>query len=157
MKLFWNVILFAALQLGAAEVRWADGTVAEAPPGKLLSDNLGYYGDVAWTGMTYSYQTPPRAGSGDADVWPLGEQTKLFGQLLEGRVTESIDVKLTDSLLMLPYKSSSGVLFAAEHDFETCRLCHRKNCPNRRAAFDEELWLRNQSTDPNESDRNREK
>ena len=67
MKLFWNVILFAALQLGAAEVRWADGTVAEAPPGKLLSDNLGYYGDVAWTGMTYSYQTPPRAGSGDAD------------------------------------------------------------------------------------------
>ena len=96
-------------------------------------------------------------GSGDADVWPLGEQTKLFGQLLEGRVTESIDVKLTDSLLMLPYKSSSGVLFAAEHDFETCRLCHRKNCPNRRAAFDEELWLRNQSADPNESDRNREK
>ncbi len=81
-------------------------------------------------------------GSGDAAVWPLSEQRKLFAQLLGGRVTESIGVELTDSLLMLPYKSSSGVLFAAEHDFATCQLCHREHCPNRRAPFDAELWRR---------------
>ncbi len=82
-------------------------------------------------------------GSGDADVWPLTEQPKLFTRLLEGRATENIGVVLTESLLMLPYKSSSGVLFAAEHDFATCQLCHRENCPNRRAPFDVALWRQN--------------
>lgn len=81
-------------------------------------------------------------GSGDADVWPLSEQSKLFNQLLKGRVTELIGVTLTESLLMLPYKSASGILFAAEHDFATCQLCHRRNCPNRRAEFDSGLWSR---------------
>ncbi|WP_294507887.1 hypothetical protein [uncultured Victivallis sp.] len=83
------------------------------------------------------YRIPKLAGmapgSGDADVWPLEEQIPLFERLLEGRVTESIGVELTDSLLMVPCKSSSGVLFAAEHDFTTCQLCHRKNCPDRRS------------------------
>ncbi len=79
-------------------------------------------------------------GSGDAGVWPLSEQTKIFAQLFGGRVTASIGVELTESLLMLPYKSSSGVLFATEHNFATCQLCHREKCPNRRAPFDAELW-----------------
>ena len=34
------------------------------------------------------------------------------------------------------------VLFAAEHDFATCRLCRRENCPGRRAPFDPEQWNR---------------
>ena len=83
-------------------------------------------------------------GSGDASVWPINEQTKLFGQLLGGIVTETIGVVLTDSMLMLPYKSTSGVIFAAEHDFATCRLCHREHCPNRRAPFDADLWKKTQ-------------
>ncbi len=88
-------------------------------------------------------------GSGDADVWPLSEQTKLFGQIFENRVTELIGVELTGSLLMQPAKSSSGVLFASEHDFATCQLCHRDNCPNRRAPFDAELWRKNQLENAN--------
>ena len=82
-------------------------------------------------------------GSGDAEVWPLTEQPKLFTQLLDNKVTAAIGVVLTESLLMLPYKSSSGVLFAAEHNFATCQLCHRTNCPNRRAPFDSGLWRQN--------------
>ncbi len=93
------------------------------------------------------YRIPKLAGmapgSGDADVWPLSEQTRLFDQLFNGRVTDLIGVVLTDSLLMLPHKSSSGVLFAVEHDFATCQLCHRENCPNRRAPFDSGLWRKN--------------
>ena len=33
-------------------ILWMDGTVEEAPPGRLLSDNLGFYGDIILTGMT---------------------------------------------------------------------------------------------------------
>ncbi len=77
-------------------------------------------------------------GSGDADVWPLSEQLKVFA-LLGNRVAADIGVELTDGLLMIPYKSISGVLYAAEHDFATCQLCHREPCPNRRAPFDRAL------------------
>ncbi len=40
---------------------------------------------------------------------------------------------------MLPTKSVSGILFPTEHDFASCQLCQRGDCPNRRARYDPEL------------------
>jgi hypothetical protein len=77
-------------------------------------------------------------GSGDVDVWPIEQQRELFAFF--GDVQESIGVILTDSCLMVPNKSVSGVLYASEHDFESCQLCHREKCPGRRAPFDPHLW-----------------
>ncbi|MHB0938724.1 MAG: vitamin B12 dependent-methionine synthase activation domain-containing protein [Armatimonadota bacterium] len=83
-------------------------------------------------------------GSGDVDVWPIEEQGPLFRLL--GDVTGQIGVVLTDSFLMHPNKSVSGIFFATEVDFITCTLCHRTDCPNRRAPFDEHLWQENQGS-----------
>ncbi len=77
-------------------------------------------------------------GSGDADVWPIEQQQPLF-QLLGG-VTSQIGVILTDSCLMIPNKTVSGILFPTEHDFRTCQVCHREVCPNRTAPFDAAIW-----------------
>lgn len=77
-------------------------------------------------------------GSGDADVWPIEQQRPLFA-LLEG-VTPFIGVILTESCLMIPNKSISGLLFPTEEDFQTCQVCHRDPCPNRRASFDAAVW-----------------
>jgi hypothetical protein len=77
-------------------------------------------------------------GSGDADVWPIEQQRLLFA-LLEG-VTPFIGVILTESCLMIPNKSVSGLLFPTEEDFQTCQVCHRDPCPNRRASFDAAVW-----------------
>lgn len=77
-------------------------------------------------------------GSGDADVWPIQQQRLLFGLL--GDVEAAIGVRLTDSFLMVPNKSVSGLRFPTEIDFNTCQLCHREKCPSRRAAFDSALW-----------------
>jgi hypothetical protein len=77
-------------------------------------------------------------GSGDASVWPIEQQGPLFSLL--GDVTGAIGVELTDSFLMVPNKSVSGVRFATEIDFRSCQLCHREGCPSRSAAFDPELW-----------------
>jgi len=77
-------------------------------------------------------------GSGDADVWPIQEQAPLFNLL--GDVTGQIGVVLSDTFLMHPNKTISGIFFPTEVDFITCRLCHRADCPNRRAAFDGRLW-----------------
>ena len=77
-------------------------------------------------------------GSGDVTVWPIEQQQLLFSLL--GNVQELIGVELTDSFLMIPNKSVSGIRFPTEIDFRSCQLCRRENCPSRSAPFDSELW-----------------
>lgn len=77
-------------------------------------------------------------GSGDETVWPIEQQRELFS--LFGDVEQLIGVRLTDSYLMMPNKSVSGIRFLTEVDFKACQLCHRDRCSSRRAPFDQELW-----------------
>jgi len=77
-------------------------------------------------------------GSGDTEVWPIEQQRLLFALL--GGVTPFIGVILTESCLMIPNKTVSGLLFPTEEDFHTCQVCHRDPCPNRRAPFDAAVW-----------------
>jgi hypothetical protein len=79
-----------------------------------------------------------RPGSGDATVWPIEQQRGLFALL--GDVEQAIGVRLTDSFLMVPNKTVSGILFPTEVDFRSCEVCHRESCPSRHAAFNKELW-----------------
>jgi hypothetical protein len=87
-------------------------------------------------------------GSGDMNVWPIEQQRELFALL--GDVYRMIGVVLTDSFLMVPNKTVSGIHFPTERDFRTCQVCHRENCPNRSAPYDQALW---ESIDIGESTR----
>lgn len=73
-------------------------------------------------------------GSGNAEVWPIQQQHPLFE--LIGGAEEATGVRLTESCLMLPTKSCSGILYPSEKGFITCTLCTRAHCPNRRADYD---------------------
>jgi hypothetical protein len=77
-------------------------------------------------------------GSGDAEVWPIEQQKELFS--IFGDVEALIGVRLTDSMLMVPTMSLSGIVFPTETDFASCQVCHREGCPRRSAPFDEEVW-----------------
>ena len=77
-------------------------------------------------------------GAGDVDVWPIEQQRELF--MLLGDVKGRIGVELTDSFLMIPNKTVSGIRFPTETDFRSCQVCHRENCPGRSAPFDRALW-----------------
>jgi hypothetical protein len=77
-------------------------------------------------------------GSGDALVWPIEQQKELFS-LLPG-VEDLIGVRLTDSMLMIPAMSVSGIFFPTGAEFESCQICHRADCPNRKAPFSTEVW-----------------
>jgi hypothetical protein len=79
-----------------------------------------------------------RPGSGDESVWPIEQQRGLFALL--GDVQTAIGVRLTDSCLMIPNKTTSGMLFPTEKDFRSCEVCHRENCPSRQAPFNKRLW-----------------
>jgi hypothetical protein len=72
-------------------------------------------------------------GSGNRNVWPINQQKQLFDML--GDVEALIGVTLTESFLMLPNKTVSGIFFPTEVRFESCQLCTRKNCPRRRSAY----------------------
>jgi len=65
--------------------------------------------------------------------WPITEQTKLFSFF--GDTERLIGVRLTDSLLMVPRKSISGILFPSEEGFVACQLCDREGCPGRKVPF----------------------
>lgn len=77
-------------------------------------------------------------GSGDTNVWPIQQQSLLFA-LLED-VEDHIGVTLTDSFLMVPGKSVSGIIFPTEKGYESCQVCHRATCPSRSAPFDSGVW-----------------
>jgi hypothetical protein len=49
---------------------------------------------------------------------------------------------LTESLLMVPVKSVSGIVFANEEEFASCQLCPREDCPGRKAPYDPGLYER---------------
>jgi hypothetical protein len=72
--------------------------------------------------------------------WPLPQQRPLFTIL--GDVKGAIGVELSDSFLMTPNKTVSGLRFAAADDFASCQLCPRENCPGRRAPYDDTLYDR---------------
>lgn len=77
-------------------------------------------------------------GSADTSVWPIEQQRGLFKVL--GDVEGAIAVRLTDSSLMIPNKTTSGIIFENESDYRSCEVCHRENCPSRHAPFNEQLW-----------------
>jgi hypothetical protein len=70
---------------------------------------------------------------GSLEDWPITEQTNLFS--IFGDTERLIGVRLTDSLLMVPRKSISGILFPSEEGFVACQLCERERCPGRKAAY----------------------
>ncbi len=76
-------------------------------------------------------------GAGSQDLWPIEQQKQLFSIL--GNVENLIGVKLTDSFLMVPNKSVSGIYFPTKIEFESCQLCPRKRCPSRRAPYEKNL------------------
>jgi hypothetical protein len=70
---------------------------------------------------------------GSLEDWPITEQEKLFS--IFGDTERLVGVRLTDSMLMVPRKSISGILFPSEEGFVACRLCEREHCPGRKAPF----------------------
>ncbi len=81
-----------------------------------------------------------RMNPGSLEDWPLSQQGPLFEIL--GDVRSAVGVELTDSFLMVPNKSVSGLRFSTETSFENCQLCPREVCPGRRVPYDPKLYER---------------
>ncbi len=89
---------------------------------------------------TYRIGKYSKMAPGSLQDWPLEQQALLFRALKAA--PGAVGVDLTDSFLMLPSKSVSGIFFPAEVSFESCMLCPREKCPDRRALYDERLYIK---------------
>jgi Vitamin B12 dependent methionine synthase, activation domain len=85
----------------------------------------------------YAIEKTAFMAPGSLPDWPINEQMPLFKLL--GDVEASVGVKLTESLLMLPAKSVSGIYFPTETSFFSCQLCPRERCDSRKAGYNEKL------------------
>lgn len=74
---------------------------------------------------------------GSLPDWPIQQQRPLFELL--GNVEELIGVQLTDSCLMFPLKTISGIRFPKEGTFESCQLCLKEKCPTRKTPYNEAM------------------
>jgi hypothetical protein len=107
----------------------------------VLEDAL----DAAWRGMEEYFHHNVYAGKtasiapGSLPEWPIEEQRPLFRLL--GDAPERCGVVLTESLLMLPNKSVSGIRFPSEEGYVSCAYCRRENCPRRRAEYDRDAGV----------------
>jgi len=101
----------------------------------VLRAALGYLDDYLVRNYALGQMSKMHPGSlGD---WPITQQKELFS--IFGNVENLIGVKLTESYLMLPVKSVSGIYFPTEIRFESCQLCPREVCSERRASYDPDL------------------
>jgi len=110
---------------------WAD-TIKETALGAAAGALSSHVDEEFRPGKTASMNP------GSIEDWPMAQQQQLFALL--GNPLESIGVELTDSFLMIPVKSLSGMRFPTEVNFESCQLCPRKGCPTRGAPYDPELF-----------------
>ena len=78
-----------------------------------------------------------RMNPGSLKDWPVTQQKPLFS--IFGNVEDLIGVTLTESMLMIPRKSVSGIFFPTEVMFFNCQLCPREVCPERKAPYEETL------------------
>jgi hypothetical protein len=102
----------------------AVGNIALRKSRKYLEDRLR--SRYAIKGL--SYMSP-----GSLEDWPIQEQPRLFS-VLDG-AADAVGVSLSDSLLMIPKKSVSGIYFPTEVTFFNCQLCPRENCQGRKARY----------------------
>ena len=73
---------------------------------------------------------------GSLNMWPITGQKPLFSML--GDVKGDIGVVLKDSMLMIPTKTVSGIIFQTNEEFHNCQLCPRVDCPGRSAPYEGE-------------------
>lgn len=99
----------------------------------LLSDARRQFWEHICKAHKISSLSSMSPGSGNLDTWPICQQQMLFD--LIGDVPAATGAVLTDSFLMLPTKTVSGVLYHTDQTFVTCSVCRRINCIGRKAPY----------------------
>lgn len=115
--------------------------------GMVLGSAISYLKD--YLTRNYALGQISKMSPGSLQDWPITQQKELLS--IFGNVEDLIGVKLTESFLMLPVKSVSGIYFPTQIKFESCQLCPREACSGRRAPYDPDLVKKYKSNSADET------
>ena len=101
----------------------------------VLRSSISYLQDCLT--RNYALGQVSRMNPGSLKDWPITQQKELFS--IFGNVEDLIGVKLTESFLMIPLKSVSGIFFPTRIKFESCQLCPREVCSGRGVPYAPDL------------------
>lgn len=87
--------------------------------------------------LVFGVERQIRLCPGTVIDWSIDEVKKIFA-LMDGMYQE-LEVEVKDSGLIYPLKSSCGIFYATQEEFESCSICSKANCCTRRMPFDEAL------------------
>ncbi|MBI2859743.1 MAG: hypothetical protein HYX90_11805 [Chloroflexi bacterium] len=102
----------------------------------ILDSAISYLRDhlVKKYGLRGAAKISPGSATGG---FPIERQRELFS--IFGKAEALIGVALTNSLLMVPLKSESGIYFETEAGLEDCELCPLESCYSRKQPY--ASWL----------------
>jgi hypothetical protein len=104
----------------------------------LLGYSMDYLEHYICSRYDFTKTSSMNPGSSEIFVWPIEQQKELFSLFPD--IHEEIGVELTESCLMIPNKSISGIKFPTDTDFHNCKVCEREKCQSRTEPFDEKLF-----------------
>ncbi|MGQ9542548.1 MAG: vitamin B12 dependent-methionine synthase activation domain-containing protein [Candidatus Bathyarchaeia archaeon] len=84
--------------------------------------------------MEKGWRVLSRFNPGSTPTWELCQQEALFKIFSKRRVEEEVGVRLTENFVMIPRKSSSGIIAHTESKYHNCQDC-RKICEHRQAPY----------------------
>jgi len=103
----------------------------------IMADTMVQFTEIICSKYDIKRYSTMNPGSGNADVWTIDQQRRLFD--LIGDVQKDSGIYLTDGFLMVPTKSVSGILFPSESGYTNCEVCTRENCQGRKAPYNPSL------------------
>ena len=92
--------------------------------------------------QTYDLKQLTHIGPGEA-LGPISQQKQLFDII--GDVEGEIGVRLSDHHLMIPEKSTAGILFETAIRLERCQICPDAKCEARRAPYEPKILLQHRN------------
>jgi len=95
--------------------------------GKVVGHIMSRVGERL--GISLSNFSP---GEGSGELFAISQQQRLFDML---KPLERIGVLLNQGFLMIPRKSSSGILASTAKEYVACEHCPRERCDSRRRRF----------------------
>jgi hypothetical protein len=111
---------------------------------QLLAEKLQKTPEVALYIVTIGDQLEKRVsklsrvshfGPGETETWDMEQQTVIFDMLMSSdEVKSKVNMEITESSLLVPKKSNSGLLAQTEGVYIQCNFCRLK-CEYRRAKY----------------------
>lgn len=140
--------VFLYVATAGNEIKDTDAISSQAMRDTLSGSvlNAAFAGLATFLKERFSLEQFSVLNPGSLPDWPI-ENNKTLVDII-GDVEKDTGVVLNEAGYMIPWNSSSGIIFPDDSGYQNCMLCRNIDCIGRRAPFDSEQYSRVFGKDP---------